>query len=446
LQPFVFISYSHADSTFAAKFAERLRSSKIAHFRDVEFIDWGEDIPDRVHDALEKATHLVVLISPGSEDSQWVAYEMGYAKGRKVTVVPYLLHPKMKLPGFISSLRYLQSPDDERKFITSLRASQLRGSTPLVQRTSPPAANEPTLESRLSSPNGSVRRQAAIEIGESGERRFVSILCHLLEKEENENVRESVIKSLGKLGGEEAAATLESVWFGKEKSRFGKAAARNALKEMNFWQDNAPFLDPSVLGDIFISLQTHRTERDSKRERGRQELLDEVRGQLRANLLSAGYTLNEIVDLGTSLKSESFVLAWKVSKLQQQWYHRIHYSIEVKNIDIVNTMIRWSPTVSDEILVTTRDTLSIESAAEHARKAELNIDLILDNRIRVVGNQWPGGITSKFGALSLDLSKTIGGTTAIMNHIPYGVCNDWLGCIRLIVRLIRWLGACAYKP
>jgi hypothetical protein len=111
-QPYVFISYSHADATSAEQFSLRLQQARIPHFRDTEAIEWGESIPERVHSALEKATHLVVLISPGSEKSQWVAYEMGYARGRQVTLVPYLLHPRMTVPGFIANLRYLTGSYD----------------------------------------------------------------------------------------------------------------------------------------------------------------------------------------------------------------------------------------------------------------------------------------------------------------------------------------------
>jgi transcriptional regulator with XRE-family HTH domain len=125
-RPFVFISYAHADALFVNGFAERLEKAGIPHFRDVKSIPWGGDIPESVHRALEEASHLVVLISPASAQSQWVPYEMGYAKGRSVVLIPYLLHPSMPLPSFISSRRYLSSSEDEAKFITSLQEDMKR--------------------------------------------------------------------------------------------------------------------------------------------------------------------------------------------------------------------------------------------------------------------------------------------------------------------------------
>ena len=62
--PFVFISYSHVDAGFADGFSRRLEEADIPYFRDVKAIGWGEDISERVHQALEQATHLVVLLSP----------------------------------------------------------------------------------------------------------------------------------------------------------------------------------------------------------------------------------------------------------------------------------------------------------------------------------------------------------------------------------------------
>jgi len=74
-RPFVFISYAHTEALFANGFAERLDKVGVPYFRDVKSIAWGEDIPERVHRALEQSSRLVVLISPASALSQWVGYE-----------------------------------------------------------------------------------------------------------------------------------------------------------------------------------------------------------------------------------------------------------------------------------------------------------------------------------------------------------------------------------
>lgn len=119
-EPYVFISYSHSDVGFAIGFSKRLSKARVKYFRDTSSIGWGESIPQRVREALEHATHLIVIISPGSEKSQWVAYEMGYAHGKNVALVPYLLHPDMEIPGFISNRLCIKTRKDEKDFICTL--------------------------------------------------------------------------------------------------------------------------------------------------------------------------------------------------------------------------------------------------------------------------------------------------------------------------------------
>ena len=129
---YVFISYSHSDSEAASRLSSKLKAANIRHFRDKDGIAWGESIPKRVHDALQQATHLIVLISPGSEKSQWVAYEMGYGQGREAKIIPFLLHPSMNVPGFISDLRYVVAgTPEEDEFIKSLKKQSRQPITPV---------------------------------------------------------------------------------------------------------------------------------------------------------------------------------------------------------------------------------------------------------------------------------------------------------------------------
>jgi PhoH-like ATPase len=47
---------------------------------------------------------------------------MGYAHGRDINLIPYLLHPNVKVPDFIRNLRYIKSKQEETSFIESLKA------------------------------------------------------------------------------------------------------------------------------------------------------------------------------------------------------------------------------------------------------------------------------------------------------------------------------------
>lgn len=146
---YVFISYCHDDSDFASAFSARLRKAGIRHFRDTEAIAWGEHIPARIHSALEEATHLVALISPGGEQSQWVSYEMGFARGKNIILVPYLLHPKMKVPGFLLNLRYLSNESDEADFIKSLKTFKKAGSAANTRKSAGAENKEMTIKQGL---------------------------------------------------------------------------------------------------------------------------------------------------------------------------------------------------------------------------------------------------------------------------------------------------------
>jgi HEAT repeat protein len=121
--PFVFISYSHSDRDLALAFSGRLREAGVDHFRDLDNIPWGRSIPEAVHEALERATHLVVLISPGSKSSQWVSYEVGYARSRSVEIIPYMTYPEEDVPEFLKTYRRLLLGEEPAFIDTLFRSS-----------------------------------------------------------------------------------------------------------------------------------------------------------------------------------------------------------------------------------------------------------------------------------------------------------------------------------
>lgn len=119
---YVFISCSHAEAQFARGLVERLQRQGLDSFLYATSIGWGQEIPKIIHEALDRATHLVVLISPGSEQSGWVAYEVGNAKGKGIEIFPYRMYPEMRSPGFIHDLKCLESGDDEADWIRKLES------------------------------------------------------------------------------------------------------------------------------------------------------------------------------------------------------------------------------------------------------------------------------------------------------------------------------------
>ena len=104
---YVFISYAHIDEGFAQEIADLLAAIGIGYFLDEKDINWGQKITQQVQGGLRTASHLVVILSPGSAKSQWVAYEVGCAMATGKKVLPILTHPSLDIPGFLSDTKCL---------------------------------------------------------------------------------------------------------------------------------------------------------------------------------------------------------------------------------------------------------------------------------------------------------------------------------------------------
>ena len=125
MRPYIFLSYSHAteDTSIVEKFASKLSTHGIKFFRDTQSIRYGDNIPNTVKEALERTTHFIPFISPASDQSQWVFFEIGIAYSLSKRIIPRLLHSKMNLPIFLGNARYMSSVEDEDKFVQELLLS-----------------------------------------------------------------------------------------------------------------------------------------------------------------------------------------------------------------------------------------------------------------------------------------------------------------------------------
>jgi hypothetical protein len=114
--PTIFISYSRIDSTTADQLVDALEELGIDVFRDIKNIEWGQSIPAKVMEGLEGAAAIIVILSPGSLKSQWVSYEIGFATASQKRILPFLTHPALDVPEFISDLIYLTKINDVKSF------------------------------------------------------------------------------------------------------------------------------------------------------------------------------------------------------------------------------------------------------------------------------------------------------------------------------------------
>lgn len=125
-QPYVFISYSHAepDAEYVERLAAQLTAAGVPVWYDRHLGSgdrWDSDLRARV----DACAALVVVMSPAAEASPWVQLEVGRARHRRRPVHPILLSGT----GFarLADIHYESVPPGETlpstAFVERLRAN-----------------------------------------------------------------------------------------------------------------------------------------------------------------------------------------------------------------------------------------------------------------------------------------------------------------------------------
>lgn len=117
----VFISYSRIDSPFAEQISAIFEELGVNYFLDVKDINWGESITTRIQNSLSTCDTVLVIISPASLKSNWVAYEIGHTSALKKTILPFLTHPSLELPHYIKDLNWLHDLGQVRRHFETLK-------------------------------------------------------------------------------------------------------------------------------------------------------------------------------------------------------------------------------------------------------------------------------------------------------------------------------------
>lgn len=112
----VFISYSHVDTEVATELAAILAELNIDHFLDRKEINWGNSITTKVQDGLDGCVAILVIVSPASLKSHWVPYEIGQVSALRKIILPFLTHPSIELPLYISSLNHVATFEQVREY------------------------------------------------------------------------------------------------------------------------------------------------------------------------------------------------------------------------------------------------------------------------------------------------------------------------------------------
>ena len=140
----VFISYSSRDAEVAQKIYNYLElMSGIKPILDRVDTSPGEQIVEKITKIIRSSAKLIILISPHSIRSPWVAFELNTAlyqyitRGGRSNVIPVLVEPVSELPAefhVIDEIEYVPftAADSEDIALKAISDAVLRGSAPQI--------------------------------------------------------------------------------------------------------------------------------------------------------------------------------------------------------------------------------------------------------------------------------------------------------------------------
>ncbi|MCL4703984.1 TIR domain-containing protein [bacterium] len=108
----IFISHSHQDKWFADRLVARLKKLDLDAWYDTFELCIGDNLLEKIHAGLNECSHLIVILSRHSIQSQWVKEELytfyhDYVAGKKAKIYPFLLDPVWdKAPAFLKKYLY----------------------------------------------------------------------------------------------------------------------------------------------------------------------------------------------------------------------------------------------------------------------------------------------------------------------------------------------------
>ncbi len=119
----IFISYSRADSEFAAKLAMQLVKHKANVWIDQWELHVGDSLINKIQEAIQGASGLLVILSKASAESEWCKKELSTGlirelEEKRVVVLPVLMED-CKIPPFLKDKLYA---DFRTNFDTGLKA------------------------------------------------------------------------------------------------------------------------------------------------------------------------------------------------------------------------------------------------------------------------------------------------------------------------------------
>ncbi len=108
----VFISYSRKDIKFARRLAADLEEAGFDIWWDISDLKGGDDWVRFIPAAIQASQFFVVLLSPDSIQSEWVAKEYSYALRLRKRIVPAMIR-QCDVPFALNTINYVDFINDE---------------------------------------------------------------------------------------------------------------------------------------------------------------------------------------------------------------------------------------------------------------------------------------------------------------------------------------------
>ncbi|WP_202704176.1 toll/interleukin-1 receptor domain-containing protein [Flavobacterium sp. UGB4466] len=106
----IFISHSSKDKKFVRHLKDCLLENTIETWVDEDQLDFGDSLVNKLENAIEETSHLVIILSPASIESDWVIFELKKALENQRTgliqkIIP-IKYRECKIPDELSDLLY----------------------------------------------------------------------------------------------------------------------------------------------------------------------------------------------------------------------------------------------------------------------------------------------------------------------------------------------------
>ncbi len=133
-QPKIFISHSWEDKPLVRRLENELQAAGAEVWVDHEGIRGGDNLPERISEALEWCNTLVLVWTKAASQSRWVNLEWTNAISLEKTIIPCRVD-NAALPAILAHKAYVGFNDVEAGLAQLLRDLRLRTSPPFTTKT-----------------------------------------------------------------------------------------------------------------------------------------------------------------------------------------------------------------------------------------------------------------------------------------------------------------------